>query len=352
MEREERDAQHGLHHADGRPDRIPQALRAYEDNGGRGGPRDGGRRLLRLRRRPRRRGGDNGRLRRRGANDRRPRGRELRGRVQHAHRAGAVPVGRGTRGRGGAGDPSRAAQADRRRGAQPVGRHPEGLPLAAFDRDEGRRGLEDNRLAPLGRRDASQGVRGPQPVAPRLDRTRRRSRGRSPAAGFRGQAVGDTRDHLAGRARAQEPFERRSRPVHRAQRGSPPGTDLRPRGGRGGAGGPRRGGLRGFGGPLHPRPRVDSLGRPGGHLIADRELPGLPGGPLRLRTRQPRAGPGRQVRRPDRGAPGGGRPEKGGRPLPYRALRGRRSGSARRDRRVRGPLPQAGGGHASNVSRA
>ena len=50
--------------------------------------------------------------------------------------------------------------------------------------------------------------------------------------------------------------------------------------------------------------------------------------------------PGRQVRRQDRCSPGGGRPQKGGRPLPYRALRGWRGSSPQRDRRNRGPLPQ------------
>ena len=42
-------------------------------------------------------------------------------------------------------------------------------------------GSEDNRLPPLGRRDASEGVRGPQPNAPRLDRARGGPRGRSVA---------------------------------------------------------------------------------------------------------------------------------------------------------------------------
>src|SRR5215207_5615077 len=49
--------------------------------------------------------------------------------------------------------------------------------------------------------------------------------------------------------------------------------------------GPRRGGLRSFGGPLHPRPRVDSPGRAGWHQFSDRELPGLPRGSLGLRAR-------------------------------------------------------------------
>ena len=95
-----------------------------------------------------------------------------------------------------------------------------------------------------------------------------------------------------------------------------------------------------------------ALGGQAGTSLADRELPGLPRWALRLRARQPRPGPGRQVRRPDRRAPGGGRPEKGGRPLPYRALRGRRSRGAQRDSRDRGPLPQARRAPASSVSRA
>src|SRR5919112_5136052 len=46
--------------------------------------------------------------------------------------------------------------------------------------------------------------------------------------------------------------------------------------------------------------------------------------------------------RPHRGTQGGGQPEKGrGRPLPHRALRGRRGRSPQRDSRQRGPLPEA-----------
>src|SRR5829696_312367 len=61
-----------------------------------------------------------------------------------------------------------------------------------------------------------------------------------------------------------------------------------------------------YGGSLYLGTRVDGLGGAGGHLLTDRELPGLPSGPLGLRARQPRHSPGRQVRRPDRGPPGGG----------------------------------------------
>src|ERR671917_598918 len=39
-----------------------------------------------------------------------------------------------------------------------------------------------------------------------------------------------------------------------------------------------------------------ALGGASGHIIADRELPGLPRRPLGLRTRHPHPGPGRQVR--------------------------------------------------------
>jgi thioredoxin reductase (NADPH) len=54
-----------------------------------------------------------------------------------------------------------------------------------------------------------------------------------------------------------------------------------------------------------------ALGGAGRHLIADRELPWLPRWSVGLRARQPHPGAGRQVRRPDCGAPGGGRPEEG-----------------------------------------
>src|SRR5829696_2693002 len=50
------------------------------------------------------------------------------GRAEHAHRAGEVPLGRGARGRGGAGHTSRATEEGRYRGTQPLGHHPEGLP--------------------------------------------------------------------------------------------------------------------------------------------------------------------------------------------------------------------------------
>ena len=186
-------------------------------------------------------------------------------------------------------------------------------------------------------------VRGPQPAAPRLDRARGGPQGRSLAREVRCEAIGDAGDHLAGQGRAQEPDERRACPGHRPQGRRPPGTNLRPRRGGGGACGPRRGGLRGFGGPLYPRPRVDGPGGAGGHLVADRELPGFPRGSLRLRARQPRPGPGRQVRRPTAVPQEAVSSEKGGRPLPHRALRGRRGGGAQRDSRDRGPLPQAGG---------
>ena len=102
-----------------------------------------------------------------------------------------------------------------------------------------------------------------------------------------------------------------------------PGTDLRPRGSGGWSCGPGCVGLRGIRGPLHPRTRVGGPGRPGWHLLEDRELPGLSRRPLRLRARQPCPGSSRQVRSPHRSAPAGRRSEEGERPLPYSALRGR-----------------------------
>ena len=106
--------------------------------------------------------------------------------------------------------------------------------------------------------DATEGVRGPQPPAPRLDRARGGSRGRSPARGVRDRRVGDAGGHLARQGRAQEPDERRARPNHRPQGGRPPETNLRPRRSGSRSGRPRRGGLRGFGGPLYLGTRVDS----------------------------------------------------------------------------------------------
>src|SRR5918992_569867 len=63
------------------------------------------------------------------------------------------------------------------------------------------------RRAPLERRDATEGVRDPQPPAPRLDRARGGSRGRSPAQEFWYRHVGDARNHLAGQRGAREPDE-------------------------------------------------------------------------------------------------------------------------------------------------
>src|SRR5918997_3195156 len=144
--------------------------------------------------------------------------------------------------------------------------------------------------------DATEGVRGPQPSAPCVDRARGRPQRRSPARGVRYGRVGDARDHLAGQTRAQEPDERRACPGHRPQGRRPPETNLRPRRSGSRSGRPRRGGLRGLRGPLYFGTRVDGPGGAGGHLLADRELPGLPRGPLGLRAGQPRPDPGRQVR--------------------------------------------------------
>ena len=54
-----------------------------------------------------------------------------------------------------------------------------------------------------------------------------------------------------------------------------------------------------------------ALGGQAGTSSRIENYPGLPRGSLGLRARQSRPGPGRQVRRPHRSAPGGGRPEAG-----------------------------------------
>jgi len=56
--------------------------------------------------------------------------------------------------------------------------------------------------------DAPEGVRGPQPAAPRLDRARGGPRGRSLAREVRGRAIRDAGDHLARHGSAEEPDER------------------------------------------------------------------------------------------------------------------------------------------------
>jgi hypothetical protein len=94
--------------------------------------------------------------------------------------------------------------------------------------------------------DATEGVRVPQPPAPRLDRAGGGSRCRSPARRFRYGRVGDARDHLAGQRGAQEPDERRACPDHRPQGRRPPETNLRPRRSGSRSCRPRRGGIRGL----------------------------------------------------------------------------------------------------------
>src|ERR671912_106390 len=142
----------------------------------------------------------------------------------------------------------------------------------AIVHDEGGPWPQDHRLAPLGRRDAPEGVRGPQPGTPRLGRAGGRPEGRRPAREVGREAVGDARDRLAGRGCAEKPDEPRVCPYHRPGGGRPPATDLRPRRGRRRTGWPRRVGLRGLRGPRYPRTRVGRSWRPGGHELAHKEL--------------------------------------------------------------------------------
>src|ERR671916_261861 len=114
-----------------------------------------------------------------------------------------------------AGDTSRAAEGGSYRGAQPLRYRPQGLPREACVYDQDRPGSEDNRLAPLDRRGAPEGDRGPQPGTPRLDRARGESRGRRGLAReIRSGAVRDTCDRLAGQRRAEEADQRRVCPHH------------------------------------------------------------------------------------------------------------------------------------------
>ena len=61
----------------------------------------------------------------------------------------------------------------------------------------------------------------------------------------------------------------------------------------------RRGRLRRLGGSAHARGRARGAGRPGRHVVADRELPRVPLGRLRRRAREPRAPAGAAARRRD-----------------------------------------------------
>ena len=64
--------------------------------------------------------------------------------------------------------------------------------------------------------------------------------------------------------------------------------------------GPRRGGLRRIRGVADDRDRAGSSRRPGGNVVAHRELPRVPGRRLRRRAREPSAGAGATARGRDR----------------------------------------------------
>ncbi len=144
-----------------------------------------------------------------------------------------------------------------------------------------------------------------------------------------GRDAGRADDRRAGRGGG---------PRHRPDRGL-----LRPRGRRRRAGGPRRRGVRGVRRPAYPARRAFGDRWAGRAVLADRELPGLPGRGLRLPARRPGAAAGDEVRRGDPDDPGrhravGARRRAGG------VLR-RRDGGRRphRHRRHRGLLPGARG---------
>ncbi len=102
-----------------------------------------------------------------------------------------------------------------------------------------------------------------------------------------------------GRAAAAAPRRRAARPRHRAGGRGVRHGDRRCRPGRPGGGRVRR-----IGGPAHDRDRARGAGRPGRHLVADRELPRLPLGRLGRRARQPCAAAGPPARRRDPRHPG------------------------------------------------
>ena len=81
---------------------------------------------------------------------------------------------------------------------------------------------------------------------------------------------------------------------HRGRRGGVRHGDRRRRARRAGR---RR--VRRIGGPAHDRGRARGSGRPGGHVVPDRELPRLPVRRVGRRAREPRAAAGAQARRGD-----------------------------------------------------
>ena len=116
---------------------------------------------------------------------------------------------------------------------------------------------------------------------------------------------------LPGRLAPAGPGQRRDRREDRAADARRP-ADLRPRHRRRRPGRPRGGGLRRVGRPEHAARGARGARRPGGHDLANRELPRLPGRPVRGRPGAARRGPGHPPRgraahlaRGDRAPPGG-----------------------------------------------
>ena len=103
---------------------------------------------------------------------------------------------------------------------------------------------------------------------------RHRRQDRRPAAAAQGRRAARARDR--GGARGVRHGDRRRRP-----------------------GGPGGGRVRRVGGPAHDRGRARGAGRPGRHVVADRELPRLPRRRVGRRAREPRAAAGAPARRRD-----------------------------------------------------
>ena len=112
-----------------------------------------------------------------------------------------------------------------------------------------------------------------------------------PAAG-RGRHAHGPRDRGQDRdPAAAAPRRRAARARHRARARRVRRGDRRRRARRA-----RGGGLRRLGGPAHARRRARGAGRPGRHVVADRQLPRLPRRGLRRRAREPGAAAGAPAR--------------------------------------------------------
>ena len=156
-----------------------------------------------------------------------------------------------------------------------------------------------------------QGLPRPQPRAVPLG-----GRGVGPGGGSPGGRGGDRGRagppaRLPGRLAPAGPGQRGDRGEDRAADARRP-ADLRPRHRRRRPGRPRGGGLRRVGRPEHAARGARGARRPGGHDLANRELPRLPGRPVRSRPDATRRGPGHPPRgraahlaRGDRAPPGG-----------------------------------------------